>query len=175
MASLQENVEIIKASINRMKEALGVELTTSLEEITVAVEQGGGSSGTNFSDFNSYTILLYNHLYSGNVEGLGVIKLYRTTQTDSIGLYRCFEISPKGETIRRAIDVYEKTSEEEAISEAESMKESYKYYSNIYNIASQGRFVFMDHNQNSEIGKTYTEWAEGLSFLSPQEITSSIV
>ena len=95
MASLQENVEIIKASINRMKEALGVELTTSLEEITVAVEQGGSSSGINFSDFNSYTALLYNHLYSGNVEGIGVIKLYRTTQSDSIGLYKCFEITKR--------------------------------------------------------------------------------
>lgn len=44
MSTLQENVDIIKAQVARMKTALGVDPTTPLEEVTAAVEQGGGSS-----------------------------------------------------------------------------------------------------------------------------------
>lgn len=44
MSTLQENVDIIKAQIARMKTALGVDPTTPLEEVTAAVEQGGSSS-----------------------------------------------------------------------------------------------------------------------------------
>lgn len=44
MSTLQENVNIIKAQVARMKTALGVDPTTPLEEVTTTIEQGGGSS-----------------------------------------------------------------------------------------------------------------------------------
>lgn len=47
MSTLQENVDIIKAQVARMKTALGVDPTTPLEEVTTTIEQGGGSTKSN--------------------------------------------------------------------------------------------------------------------------------
>lgn len=56
MSTLQENVDIIKAQVARMKTALGVDPATPLEEVTTTIEQGGGGSSAKSNIYKVATI-----------------------------------------------------------------------------------------------------------------------
>ena len=74
MSTLQENVDIIKAQVARMKTALGVDPTIPLEEVTAAVEQGGGSSGiykaSNIDEMNLISTAKLHDVCSINYNGV---------------------------------------------------------------------------------------------------------
>ncbi len=81
MSTLKENVDIIRAQVSRMKEALGVDPTTPLEEVTVAVEQGGGATG-NANIYKVGTIEEMNALENIKEEDMCVVHGFMKTVLD---------------------------------------------------------------------------------------------
>jgi surface protein len=66
MATIAENITTIKTSIDRMKEALNLPSNTPLEDLTLAVEDGGGSGG------------------GGSTEKSNIYKVKTTAERDAI-------------------------------------------------------------------------------------------